>query len=68
MLLTIDPGDVRSHVAPVMVEAFPALEVLDGQPLQVAIQSLPDLALLETHVSSAKERWKTVRRDFENLV
>lgn len=68
MLLTIDPQDARSHVAPALVEAYPTLEALDCQPLQVSAQSLPDMALLDTHLTSARERWKTLRRDFADLV
>lgn len=63
MLLTIDPQDTRSRVAPALLDRYPALGSLDGQQLHVARDRLPRLELLASHAEAARERWRTLKKE-----
>lgn len=63
MLLTVDPDDVRAHVAPALLERYPVLGSLDGQKLHVASDRLPRVELLASHATAARERWRTLKNE-----
>lgn len=63
MLLTIEPDDATSRVAPALLEAFPTLEPLDAQVLRVPDDRLPDLGLLATHAQAARGRWRSLAKE-----
>lgn len=63
MLLTVEPDDVTSRVAPALLGNFPSLAQLDGQVLRVAGDRLPDLDLLATHAGAARARWRSLPKE-----
>lgn len=62
LLLTFDPKDWRSHVAPPLLERHDHLRALDGVPITVPTRLRPSEDLIRLHNASARQRWRDLSR------
>ena len=57
LLLTFDPESWTSHVAPGLLARNTSLRALDGRPIMVPADLLPNRALIADHHKTARKRW-----------
>jgi len=62
LLLTFDPKTWNTHVAPQLLERYPAMQYFEGQPITVSELARPAPSLIGDHFHAARERWRDLAR------
>ena len=61
LLLSFDPRDWRTEVAPPLLERHEHLRALDGVPIAVPTRLRPSEDLIRLHHVAARQRWRDLR-------